>query len=100
MKSKLFHIRCTIERGGFSSERTFEVRTSDGGKLVGTADIQHLCDENQEPLGDDEPPCGVVISGYVKCRLIRQGDNQTVLVDLPSDDVIYVRAGELLECAH
>lgn len=97
MNPRFFHIRCTIERGGFSSERTFEVETSDGGKLVGSADIRYLCDENKNPLDDDEPPFGQRISGFVKCRWIRPIDNQNVLIDLPSADVIHVPADELHE---
>jgi hypothetical protein len=97
MKPQFFLIRCIIERGGFSSERSFEVQTSDGGKLIGTADVEHLCDEAKNPLDDDEPPYGERMSGFVKCRSIRKIDQQTMLIDLPSADVVHVPAGELVE---
>jgi hypothetical protein len=94
--SKFFLIRCTIERGGFSSERTFQIKT-DEGQLIGTADVEHLRDQYKHKLSDDEPPLGTSIDGFVKCRLIRMIDKNSALVDLPSTDVAHVPADELLE---
>ena len=64
---------------------------------IGTADVEHLRDEAKKPLDDDEPPYGVRMPGFVKCRSIRQIDQQTMLIDLPSADVVHVPAGELVE---
>ncbi len=94
-----FLIRCTIERGGFSSERAFEIETDDGQLLVGTADIDHLRDRYKHKLSDDEPPIGERIDGYVKCRLVRMIDQNSALVDLPSTDVAHVSAKELVDAA-
>lgn len=90
-----FHIACTIERGGFTTERTFEIETEDG-KLVGTAYIEHLCDEKKKPLSEGEPPFGEKISGYVKCRKIRNISETKVLVEVPSSDIVHVSAKDLI----
>lgn len=91
-----FHIACSIERGGFTTERTFEIETGDG-RLVGTAYIEHLCDEHRQPLSEDEPPYGEKIRGFVKCRKIRETNDGKVLVEVPSADVIHVSAEDLIE---
>ncbi|MGH7199025.1 MAG: hypothetical protein ACREJB_00360 [Planctomycetaceae bacterium] len=89
-------IRCKIERGGFNSERTFEIELPDGCKLVGVAFVEHLLDENKGPLDEDTPGYGEQIEGFVKCRRIRQIDEQKVLIEVPSSDVIHVPNDELL----
>ncbi len=91
---QVFWIQCKIERGGFSSERTFEIETPQG-KVVGTAFVAHLSDENRKPLGPDIPPVGEQIKGFVKCRIIRRKDDQA-LVEFPSTDVMYVPSDELV----
>ena len=90
-------IRCTIERGGFTSERTFEILLADGGKLVGISNVGHLYDENGKLLSDEEPPFGETITGFVKCRKIRDRVGNTALVEVPSADLINVPEEELLE---
>lgn len=92
---KHFRIPCKIERGGFSSERTFTIVGADGGKLTGLADVDHLCDVDDNSLGDDEPPEGVVIDGYVNCRLIRKVGTDRALVDLPGLEPIEILASDL-----
>ena len=82
--------KCKIERGGFSSERTFEITLRDGHKLVGTAHVGYLFDENHEPLDDDTPGFGEAIDGFVECRVVRQIDPETIVIDLPSADVARV----------
>lgn len=94
-----YHIPCTIERGGFASERKFTIAHRDG-QLVGTADIEYLCNENREALNDDEPPLGQVINGFVKCRKIRDvNEGGSVLVEVPSTDLVLVPEGDLVEAA-
>lgn len=91
-----FHIACTIERGGFTTERTFEINTHDG-KIIGTAYIEHLCGADKKPLPEDEPQYGEKLDGFVKCRKIRDIDESTVLVEVPSADVVHVSAKDLIE---
>jgi len=93
----MFKVRCRIERGGFSGERTFEVTLPDGKRLVGAADIQYLCDAGGNPLPDDQPPAGTVLEGFVNCRLVRWGDDDQVLVEFPSTDLMRVPEDELIE---
>ena len=92
-----FYIRCTIERGGFTSERTFEISLPEGEKLIGTAYIEHLCGADKKSLPEDEPGFGKVIVGYVKCRKIRDLDESKVMIEVPSADVIHVAAEDLVE---
>lgn len=85
-------IPCKIERGGFRSERTFEITQERGKPLIGTAYFDHFCSESQETLGDDEPAEGKSIKGFVKCRLIRrsQPNSELVIVEVPSGDVLTI----------
>ena len=91
-----FLIACEIDRGGFSSERTFEIELPEQGKLVGTAYVEYLLDENGQPLDEDTPQFGDPIKGFVKCRKIRDGDAETVLIEVPSADVVHVSADSLM----
>lgn len=81
-------VRCAIELGGFSSERTFEIDLGDGEKLVGTALLEYLRDENFEKLDDDDPH-GERIEGFVACRVLRRTETD-IWVEVPSADVIRV----------
>jgi len=89
-------IACKIERGGFSSERSFEIELPDGGKLVGSAFFEHFKDENKYDLDEETPRYGEVVSGYVKCRVLREKEDGRVVVEIPSEDVIAVPAGDLV----
>lgn len=94
---EFFFIPCTIEQGGFSSERAFEIRTADGGKLlVGTANFEYLRNAKREELDEDTPGYGEKLSGYVMCRKVREIDEANVLVEVPSSDLIHVPLNELL----
>jgi hypothetical protein len=90
-----FYMPCVIERGGFSSERCFEVELQDGDKLVGLAFVEYVLDENMKPLDKNSPAFGKPIRGFVQCRLLQQIDEKTVLIEVPSSDVIRVPAEKL-----
>jgi hypothetical protein len=98
MGEKYFLVPCTIKPGGFSSERTFEVKNGREGHLIGVASAEHLLDEFRKPLADDVPGYGQEMPGFVKCMLIRSDEEQGVaLVELPSDDVVRVSETTLLK---
>lgn len=96
MSDTHFFISCQIERGGFDTERSFEINTPDGGRLVGSASVRHFLNSNHKQLGDDIPPFGEVINGFVKCQVIRFLDATQALVELPSADVVHVSQEDLL----
>jgi len=96
-------VPCKIERGAFTQERTFHISLSDDivfegeheGELIGTAHLDYLRNAENRSLGEDDPPYGEVIDGYVTGRKIRQlGDR--VLVEVPSADVIHVSPDSLI----
>lgn len=97
MSNKMFFIPCEIERGGFTSERTFEISV-DSGKLIGTADVEYLRTEGRQHLDEDTPSYGEKIRGFVACRKIREEDDE-VLVEVPSSDMIHVATKDLLDFA-
>ena len=94
--SELF-IRCEIENGGFTSERTFLIQVNDG-KLIGTANVDYLRTEDRKTLHDGHPGYGETINGFVACHVIKYIDQEdTALVELPSSDAIHVPSSELLQ---
>ena len=88
MPEREHFVPCQIRRGGFSSERTFEIQLPDDQKLVGLSYVAYLLDANKTPLGRDVPAPGEAIEGYVQCRVLREIDENTVLIEVPSSDVI------------
>lgn len=97
MSDSFYFIPCAIERGGFSSERTFEIDTNDGGKLVGTANVEYLRTESRRSLNDDTPEYGEIIKGFVACRQIEGAERDgMILVEVPSADMIYVSSEDLV----
>lgn len=90
------YIPCRIVQGGFSSERTFEIDTDDGGRIVGTAYIAYLRDSDRRKLAEDYPGFGATIEGYVRCRILESSGEQS-LVEVPSADTIHIPASELVE---
>jgi hypothetical protein len=91
MPMQYYFMPCTIKPGGFTSERTFEIKNGRGRHLVGVASVEYLLDDDRKPLTDDVPCYGQEISGYVKCLLIKVDEERGVaLVELPSDEVIPV----------
>jgi hypothetical protein len=89
-----FFVPCRIERGGFSSERTFSLDREDH-TLSGTANVRYLRDANGQPLGDEQPPFGQEIAGFVQCRRIKAEDDR-VFVEVPSTDLIALPKGSLV----
>lgn len=86
---------CKIERGGFSSERTFVIDLADGSKLIGTADTEYLRDDKKNSIGGDQPPHGEQKKGLVQCRRVSDEDGHLV-VEVPSADLIRVTQGDLV----
>lgn len=89
--SPYYFIECAIERGGFSSERTFEIDLGENGRLVGMANVEYFRDADKEPLDDETPQYGEKLMGYVACRKIRQTGDGQVLIEVPSSDMIHVQ---------
>jgi len=97
---KVFLLGCEIQRGGFSSERTFTIKTTDGGTLTGLANVHYCYNKEKMPLWSDrrvEPlKENETIVGYIECRVLEEiGDRVTV--DLPSSDTLCVSEKELVE---
>jgi len=95
-----FLLHCEIQRGGFSSEGTFTIKTSAGGTLIGTANLQYLFDGEKKLLYDggllELLGTNGALSGFVTCRIIEvlaDGVN----VDLPSGEALFVSESELIE---
>jgi hypothetical protein len=86
-------IACKITRGGFSSERVFEIDVS-GRAVVGMAHVDFVRKDDGSPIGD-EPPPGATIEGYVQCRVIKRTGDDVVLVELPSGELVPVSEGSL-----
>jgi len=96
-----FLLRCEIQRGGFSSEGTFTIKTSAGGTLVGTANLQYLFDGEKKPLNDGQGRVEFLgtnqaISGFVTCRVI-EVLTDGVNVDLPSGETLFISESKLIE---
>lgn len=97
MPESLF-VPCKIERGGFSSERVFEIKVShEGDSLTGTANLRYLLDEHRRPLSPDSPAPGTTIDGFVQCLLIEQSVDGTVTIEVPSTDMLNVSEDELVK---
>ena len=95
MSERELFVPCLIKRGGFSSERTFEIQLPDGQKLVGLAYVAYLLDADKTPIGPNIPAPGEAIEGFVQCRVLQEIDENTVLIEVPSSDVIRFPADTL-----
>jgi hypothetical protein len=84
-KGSVVFIPCTFKRGGFPSERVFIIPTQ-GGELVGAADVQYCFRRDSSPLGD-EPPEGQEIEGRLLGLVVRELTDTTVRVHLPDGEV-------------
>ena len=89
-------VPCTIERSAFSTERTFRVELHDNGSLVGTANVLYLRDASQQPLDRDTPALGETLDGFVQCRVVGVPGDGTILIELPSAEVIHIPADDLV----
>jgi hypothetical protein len=95
--SQFYLMECMIESGGFSGEKTFEIDVPNGDRLIGTASIDYVRDENRQPLDEATPGYGERIRGFVVCRKIRQTDGNRILIEVPSTDVIHVDSDVLID---
>ena len=87
-------IPCTIDRGGFSNERTFEFNLTNGGLAVGLSDIEHLMDSTFQKLRPND--CLTPTKGYVKCRTLKS-DATRVLVDVPQGETYTILRSQLIK---
>lgn len=93
--NETFWIKCKIERGGFTNERTFEIELGGDGRLIGTANVEYVLDDQKQPLEEDAPAYGESISGFVQCRKLEE-KAEAILIELPSSDVIHVHESALV----
>jgi hypothetical protein len=87
--TELITIPCQFARGGFSSERVFQVETL-SGVFTGVAALEYCYDAEGEPLGPDQPPAGTKIKGRVAARFIQEESKQSALLSVPDGSVISV----------
>lgn len=83
-------VPCTISRGGFSGERVFSI-----GQIKGVSPKSYCYDEYHEQVGDDIPPEGHTISGFIVARLLDPDEldhASELTVSLPSGDVVTLPA--------
>jgi len=81
---------CKIENSGFSSERRFEVDLpGDGGRVVGAAYIEHFRDRDKKELSEGHPPYGQVMTGFVRCRIMRRSADKAS-IEFPGTEVFHV----------
>lgn len=85
MVPELYKIQCIITRGGFDSERVFEIK----GHVKGAAPLDYFFDLTKMPLGGNNPPLGESLSGFVAARLV-EAHGSLAIISLPSGDVIEV----------
>lgn len=95
-EARFRYLRCKIESGGFSSERTFEIELASGDKVVGAANVQYFRDSECEPLDEETPGYSESIDGYVKCRVIRERD-QAAWIDVPGINAVLVPQDAIAE---
>lgn len=90
-------VPCTIENGGFSSERTFTIPLPDGEALVGTAHVMYLRDRAGKALPEGVPGYGEKLDGYVQCLIVLSAEQAggEAVVEVPSADLIRVAPEEL-----
>jgi hypothetical protein len=82
-----------IDRGGFSSERTFSVMKVDGSEYVGVCDVSYVFDAWRRPVTPEEPKEG--FGGYVQCRVLRSTETEAV-VEFPDSQTTTVRTYHLV----
>jgi hypothetical protein len=91
-----FLIPCTIERGGFSTERIFTIRLPDGPETF-AGYYEHFLDGDRNQLPVDVPGSGEVVEGFAKCRILQQQEDGTIIIDIPSSDSLLVHPDVLVE---
>jgi hypothetical protein len=95
MKSgSLVAIKCTISRGGFSSERIFQITLTSGVDHVGAAPVEYFLGLDLQRLAPSDPARGADIEGFVTGRLSENEDGNC-LVSVPSGDVLSVPESDI-----
>ena len=84
-KGTVVCITCQFKRGGFPSERAFEIATPEG-VVRGVADVEYCRRMNMEPLGE-EPSTGHAIPGLLMGLVIRPLEGKNIRVHLPDGGV-------------
>lgn len=74
-------IEADIRRGGFSSERYFEVKDINGQLICGLANEQYMLNNDWQPL--PEPTVDEITRGLVECRVIHT-TGQSAIIELPA----------------
>jgi hypothetical protein len=59
--------------------------------------VDYFFDENQKPLFSEQPPRGVNLDGFVTARVIAAQNSGTILVSVPSGQVLQVSVSEIIE---
>ena len=77
-------VPCNLSRSGFSGERVFEFNG-----IKGVSPKKYCFGKDRREIGDDVPPEGKVISGFILARVIdSRNHHEEVTVSLPSGDVV------------
>ncbi len=94
---RLVRLPCVIYRSAFSSERQFQIRSSQA-EYVSTAPVEYFWADREHRLAADEPrQRGNSVPGFVDARILSQRDNGTLLLSVPSGDVLEVDAAMVVE---
>lgn len=84
---------CEITRGGFTSERIYDVGD---GFVRGVTGVQYVRDRNKKPLTDDVPS-RVGIKGYVMVKELSR-DGHAVRCQYPDGQTTIMAESSLIPC--
>jgi hypothetical protein len=89
-------VRCRLSKGGFPTERIFEVQAPGGGSFLGAAPVEYCYGSDRTPQRA-EIPRGEKIDGYIAGVTIGAGEQDgTVRVHLPDGDLYDLGEDQLL----
>ncbi len=90
--------RCRISRSGFPSERVFRVTQADGTEHIGAAPANYFFGADGSRLLADQPAQRLVqIPGFVAARVLNRTDDGTLLLSVPSGEVLWVQPSEVVD---